>query len=71
VQARLHQGMGGTHVWVTNPTRTVKKVTVTLGADVGDFKSAEDRWGGVAVSMSGQQLTMSVPARDAVVAVLR
>jgi beta-galactosidase len=71
VQARLHQGDGGTHVWVTNPTRTVKKVTVTLGTGVGDFKSAEDRWGSTAISLSGRQLTMSVPARDAVVAALR
>ena len=42
VQARLHQGEGGTHLWVTNPTRTPKKVTVTLamGSSI-----AEDVWG--------------------------
>ena len=69
VQARLHQGAGGTHIWVTNPTRAEKKVTVTLA--VGEFRSAEDVWGGVAIAQSGRQLTMTVPARDAVVAVLR
>jgi len=69
LQARLHEGAGGTHIWVTNPTREEKKVTVTLAA--GEFKSAEDVWGGVAIVQSGQQFSMSVPARDAVVAMLR
>jgi beta-galactosidase len=69
LQARLHQGAGGTHIWVTNPTREVKKVTVTLAA--GEFTSAEDVWGGVAIAQSGRQFSMSVPARDAVVAMLR
>jgi beta-galactosidase len=69
VQARLHQGEGGTHLWVTNPTRAEKKVTVTLTA--GEFNSAEDVWGGVSIAQSGRQFTMSVPARDAVVAMLR
>jgi beta-galactosidase len=69
VQARLHQGAGGTHVWVTNPTRAGKKVTVTLGN--GDFKSAEDKWGGVAIALKGREMTMSVPGRDAVVVALR
>jgi beta-galactosidase len=66
VQARLHQGDGGTHLWVTNTTRTEKKVTVTLAA--GGFASAEDVWGGVAIACSGREFTMNVPARDAVVA---
>jgi beta-galactosidase len=69
VQARLHGGAGGTHLWVTNPTRTEKQVTVTLAA--GEFQSAEDVWGGVRIAQSGRQLTISVPARDAVVAMLR
>jgi beta-galactosidase len=69
VQARLHQGEGGTHLWVTNPTRTEKKVSVTLAA--GEFRSAEDVWGGVAIAQNGRQFAMTVPARDAVVAMLR
>ena len=69
VQARLHQGEGGTHLWVTNPTRTPKKVTVTLAT--GEFKSAEDVWGNAAIAQSGRQFTMTIPARDAVVAMLR
>jgi beta-galactosidase len=69
VQARLHQGPGGVHIWATNPARTPKQVTITL-AD-GDFSSAEDVWGGTAIAQSGRKLTVSVAARDAVVAVLR
>ncbi len=66
LQARLHQGAGGTVLWVTNPARTAKKVTVRLAG--GAFNSAEDVWGGAAVACSGRELTMTVPARDAVVA---
>jgi hypothetical protein len=69
VQARLHEGAGGTHVWVTNPTREAKQVTITL-AD-GDFRLAEDVWGGERIAVAGRQLSMNVPARDAVVAMLQ
>jgi beta-galactosidase len=69
VQARLHQGAGGTHLWVTNPTRTDKQVTIKL--DSGDFQTAEDLWGGAAVKQVGRKFSVTVPARDAVVAVLR
>lgn len=67
VQARLHQGEGGTHIWVTNSTRAVKKVTVTLAEGAGPFQSAEDVWGGQKIEQSGRQFTVSVPPRDAVV----
>ena len=30
VQARLHQGAGGTHLWVTNPTRESRQVKIGL-----------------------------------------
>jgi beta-galactosidase len=71
VQARLHQGAGGTILWATNPTRAAKKVTVTIASGAAGFKSAEDLWGDEAIALSGAQITMSVPARDAVVALLR
>jgi beta-galactosidase len=69
VQARLHQGPGGSHLWVTNPTRTEKQVTVTLAA--GDFQSAIDVWGDARITQAGRQFSVKVPARDAVVATLR
>jgi len=71
LQARLHQGPGGTHIWVTNPTRESKQITVTLAPSVGDFQSAEDAWGESRITHTGRQLAMNVPARDAVVAILR
>jgi beta-galactosidase len=69
VQARLHQGAGGTHIWVTNPTREPKQVIITLAN--GEFQSAEDVWGPAHIAVAGRQLTMNIPARDAVVAMLR
>jgi beta-galactosidase len=71
LQARLHQGAGGTHIWVTNPTREAKQVTVMLAASAGDFQSAVDAWGDGRIAQAGRQFTMNVPARDAVVAMLR
>jgi beta-galactosidase len=70
VQARLHQGTGGTHIWVTNSNREAKTVTVTLATGIGTFQSAEDVWGGQKITQSGQRFTMTVSQRDAVVASL-
>jgi beta-galactosidase len=71
LQARLHQGPGGTHLWITNPTRSAKKVTVTLAANAGTLSSAEDLWGGATITRNERQFTMTVSPRDAVVAQLR
>jgi hypothetical protein len=71
LQARLHQGPDGTHIWVTNPTREPKPVTITLIASAGEFQSAQDVWGNARITQAGRQFTMNVPARDAVVAMLR
>jgi beta-galactosidase len=70
VQARLHQGEGGTHIWVTNSARAAKKVTVTVAEGAGPFRSAEDIWGGQKITQSGRQFTVTVPPRDAVVMAL-
>jgi beta-galactosidase len=66
VQARLHRSAAATILWVTNPTRVAKAVTVTL-ADSGEFKSGEDLWAGARVTCSGRQVAMTVGGRDAVV----
>jgi beta-galactosidase len=68
VQARVHTGEGGAQVWVTNPTREVKAVEVTLAE--GEFATAQDVWGGAAIAVNRRVLKMTVPARDAVVAEL-
>jgi hypothetical protein len=56
---------------VTNPTREPKPVTITLIASAGEFQSAQDVWGNARITQAGRQFTMNVPARDAVVAMLR
>ena len=71
VQARVHQGEGGTNLWVTNPTREQKSVKVTLQDELGRFSSGEDRWGGLKVAVTGREITVNVPARDAAVIALR
>jgi beta-galactosidase len=70
VQARLHQGSGGNYLWVTNPTRNNQKATVTLGAALGNFKSAEDIWGKLNIKLDGLNVVVEIPGRDAAVIAL-
>ena len=67
VQARLHQGAGGAYLWVTNPTRASQSITASLSANAGSFKSAEDIWGKLHVTLDGREVKVDVPARDAAV----
>jgi beta-galactosidase len=67
VQARLHQGPGGTYLWITNPTRSARTVRVSLAVDIGKFTSAEDLWGKQKVEFDRRQVTVNVPPRDAAV----
>jgi beta-galactosidase len=71
VQARIHQGAGGTYLWVTNPTTNPRPVTVSLNQGLGKFSSGEDKWGKLNINVSGQQIKVNVPARDAAVIALR
>lgn len=70
VQARVHQGDGGTNLWITNPSLTQRAVTVSVQADLGRFTAATDKWGGLPVKLAGQSITVSVPPRDAAVIAL-
>jgi beta-galactosidase len=70
VQARLHQGAGGTYLWVTNPTQGSRQVKVTLSASAGNYKSGEDIWGKQSITVDGQQVTVTVGGRDASVIAL-
>ena len=70
VQARLHQGAGGTYLWVTNPTRSVRQVKVGIAPAAGNYKSGEDIWGKQSVAVDGAQVTVSVGGRDAAVIAL-
>jgi beta-galactosidase len=70
VQARIHEGEGGCYLWVTNPTRQSRPVTISLSPELGRFATGEDRWGKLAVKVSGDAVTVTVPARDAAVIAL-
>jgi len=65
VKARLHKGAGGTYVWVINPTRTSKSVTISLPAA---FQKAVDLWQeGNHPAIAGKALTTTVEDRNAAV----
>jgi len=71
VQARAHQGAGGTYLWVTNPGRDKRTVNIALAADMGSFTAGEDIWGNRKVAIDGQKITLDIPGRDAAVIELR
>jgi beta-galactosidase len=71
VQARLHSGSGGNYLWVVNPSRAEAKATVSILDPEPVFRSAEDVWGKLPVSVANRKITVSVPARDAAVIALR
>ncbi|HWA09717.1 MAG TPA: alpha-amylase family protein [Opitutaceae bacterium] len=65
VKARLHTGAGGTYLWVVNPTRTAKTVTITLPAP---YQKAAELWQeSNTPSVAGNKLTTAVGDRDAAV----
>ena len=66
IKARLHRGAGGTVLYVINPTREERPVTVELPEAV---RSAQDAWEETPVRVDGRRLTLSVGDRN--VAVLR
>jgi beta-galactosidase len=66
IKARLHRGTGGTVLYVINPTREERSVTVELQEAI---RSARDVWQSTAVRIDGRRLTLSVGDRN--VAVLR
>ncbi len=66
VQARLHTGAGGTWLWVVNPAREAKTVSVGLQRD---FTKATDIWQGRAQNIERRRVTVAVEDRN--VAVIR
>jgi beta-galactosidase len=70
VQTRIHEGEGGSYLWVTNPTRQTRPVTISLNPELGRFAMGDDKWGKLAVKVSGSTVAVTVPARDAAVIAL-
>jgi len=69
IVARLHSGAGGDYLWVMNPGRGPRTVTVTL--QKGPWRSAERMWGEGAVKASGNQVEVALADRDGAVIRLR
>ncbi|MGH9658675.1 MAG: hypothetical protein ACRD96_09035, partial [Bryobacteraceae bacterium] len=69
VQARLHSGDGGVHLWVANPTREARTVTIALDAKLGAFTRATDVWQKQAQKARGREIEVAVEDRN--VAVIR
>ncbi len=65
VIARLHEGAGSDFLWVVNPARAARTVTVTLRK--GPWRAARPLWGEGPVTVTGHSLQMTVPERDALV----
>ena len=70
VKARLHSGAGGAYLWVTNPTRQSRPVTIEISEEKGTYTNGKDLWGSQNVSFDGRKLSLTVPERDAAVVAL-
>src|SRR5205807_7372336 len=55
--ARLHEGAGGTNLWVVNPQRTPKTVTSRL--NTGAVRSATDVWAGNNAAVDGNKIQIT------------
>jgi len=70
IKARLHEGPGGAFLWVMNPTRQVREVTLELsrGAARDEAKRlVKDLWGGKPATLHGNTIQITVDDRDAAV----
>ena len=65
--ARLHDGPGGTYLWLVNHKTASAKVELKLSSQWGPFRSAELLWGETKPAIKGHMVEATVPALDAVV----
>ena len=66
VRARLHQGAGGTYIWIVNPTRSARQAKISLPTV---FQKATELWqeGMAPPALSGNSVGTTVGARSAAV----
>jgi beta-galactosidase len=64
IQARLHRGPGGTVLYVINPPRDARPVSVELPAPAA---SAKDVWQSTPVRLDGRRVSLTLRERDAAV----
>ena len=67
VKARLHEGPGGKYLWVVNPTRTSREVTIRLTASDAGLGAGKDLWNGKTATLNGNAVKVTVGDRDVAV----
>jgi len=70
VKARLHDGAGGTYLWVANPDRNPIPVELRLGDMWEPFSSCYSLWGSK-TEVNGNIITMTAEARNVTVIELK
>jgi beta-galactosidase len=69
IKARLHNGSGGTSLWVANPVRKPLPVRLTLSQKWGPFTSCHSLWGAEA-TLDGRTIDLVAGGRDVAVVAL-
>src|SRR5664280_2844506 len=67
VKVRMHEGPGGKYLWVVNPTRTSREVTILLTDRDKILHAGKDLWGGKEATLKDNSVRVSVDDRDAAV----
>ena len=67
VTARVHDGGGGTYLWVTNPTGLDLTIKLNFSDAWGPFDDAVVIWGQKKVTIRGNEAIVAVGGRDAMV----
>jgi beta-galactosidase len=70
VKARIHDGVGGTFLWVANPSHQPRFVQLQFSDRWGPFSSGHTMWGAEAVVV-GRRVTLTIGARDVAILELR
>ena len=71
VQARAHQGAGGTSILGYKSRAGQAHGEYALAADMGSFYGRRSIWGNRKVAIDGQKITLDIPGRDEAVIELR
>lgn len=67
VKVRLHEGAGGKYLWVLNPTRSSREVTISLGQGTKKLRVGKDIWTGNQPTFDGNVIKVSVGDRDSAI----
>src|SRR5690606_4123013 len=67
VKVRLHEGAGGKYLWVLNPTRSSREVTISLGQVTKKLRVGKDIWTGNQPTFDGNVIKVSVGDRDSAI----